>query len=377
MIPDDWSRRHFLTACGAASGWAAMGAGGLWAQEKTSTQTRPFHEDFSTGRLDPKKWYLPRRRWGKGNRGLIPENVLIERDRVDGKQQNVLVFRGQGDRHGGDRVGWGGRPDRVGGMAVTRRFFASGRYTIVFKIGSTEKTPEGPPDPTRPVGMVPAFWTYGYRWVGGNRQKKFDPKNPLYNPHMDVKGWGGVEYWSEIDFPEFGKKQNFDQGLFNTFLNVNHNSKLFDTSTVVDGKYHRAEMLWRTHRVPIEIRADQLSEQNGLWWVQDKSVPFESYRGNPLVKTDDGFAVCAGREVVYFLDGRRVGATTSFVPSMAAQLTLGVWFPHWGGAAPWSESRLSIASVSVRPLGDPGDCFGVLTGSLPDNFDVKGNPIKR
>ncbi len=366
-----WSRRRFLAASSATAFATAAPC-----RAATPAGAKGLHEDWSSGRIDPARWYMPRRKWGNGNRGVIPENVSIGRDTVRGVEQNVLICHGQGDRYAGDRIGWEGKGDRVGGMVVSKDHFASGRFAVDFKIGTLEKTPDGPADPHRPIGMVPSFWTYGYRWVDAAPDKTFHRAAPLYNPHMDVKGWDGVEYWSEIDFPEFGKEQNFDKGLFNTFLNVNHNSKVFDTARVIDGRYHRAEMIWRTTLIPIDVTDQQVVEHDSLYWIQDRAIPFEQYRGNPLRKTAEGYAVCAGKEIAYALDGERAGHSTHFVPAMAAQLTLGVWFPDWGGAAPWARSSMSIASVSIEPLNDPGDVFGVLTESLPNNFDVAGKPVR-
>ncbi len=36
-------------------------------------------EDWSSGRIDPQKWYVLRKQWGVGNHGVVPENV---RDRA-------------------------------------------------------------------------------------------------------------------------------------------------------------------------------------------------------------------------------------------------------------------------------------------------------
>ena len=66
-----------------------------------------------------------------------------------------------------------------------------------------------------------------------------------------------------------------------------------------------------------------------------------------------------------------------YVPAMAAQLNIGVWFPNWGGKAPWSESSVSIASVKVWQFDDPGDVRGILTDDIPPNMDEKGAPLKR
>lgn len=193
-----------------------------------------LNEDWSTGVIDPDKWYTLRKHWGTGNNGVVPENVLITQDQVDGVTKNVPVCRGHGDRYSGSVKGWNGKTTRVGGVIVSKSFFASGRFEIVMKIGTKNPTLNGPRDPVRPIGMVPALWTYGYRWVdaGGSDPKDFNPKNPLYNPLL------ANEYWSEIDFPEFGKDQNLEVGLYNTFLNRNHQSLKRMTDTAIDGEYH-------------------------------------------------------------------------------------------------------------------------------------------
>ena len=36
-----------------------------------------FTEDWSTGAIDPKKWYVLRKKWGDGNHGVVPENVAV------------------------------------------------------------------------------------------------------------------------------------------------------------------------------------------------------------------------------------------------------------------------------------------------------------
>lgn len=61
-------------------------------------------ENWNSGKLDSKKWYLLRRKWGNGNHGVIPENVYIEKDIVAGMEQNVVVCRAQGDAYDGDHV---------------------------------------------------------------------------------------------------------------------------------------------------------------------------------------------------------------------------------------------------------------------------------
>ena len=43
-----------------------------------------LEEDWSEGRIDPARWYLPRKKWGQGNHGVSPENVRIEREMIAG-----------------------------------------------------------------------------------------------------------------------------------------------------------------------------------------------------------------------------------------------------------------------------------------------------
>ena len=371
---------------GRCAGWMlAIGTAAAGGEPTPDSAMPPgarvvFEEDWSTGRIDPNKWYLLQKKWGEGNHGVVRQNVFIGRDSVRGKDRPVLICRGHGDRYDGAVAGWQGRKERVGGVIVSKPFFASGRFDVVMKIGRRTPGTQGPADPTHPIGMVPAIWTYGYRWVGAEPadKSKFSRKNPLYNPLLDVHGWGSNEYWSELDFPEFGKNQNFKMGLYNAFLNRNQQSRTFSTEAAIDGQYHTFTTLWRTQLIPLDgVSDNQVASFGGYWWIQDEQIPFARYRGNPLKRVGrDRYAVYAGKEAVHFIDGRFVGANPTFVPAMAAQLNIGVWFPDWAGAAPWAESSISVASVKVWQFGDPGDVRGILTDNISDNMDAQGAPVE-
>ncbi len=340
-----------------------------------------FEEDWASENIDPEKWYVLQKRWGWGDleSGVVKKNVFLAQDTIDGKRKNVLICRGHGDEYQGPVIGWQGRKTRVGGVIVSKPFFASGQFEVVMKIGSTNRTATGPKDPTHPIGMLPALWTYAYRWVsaGDSDPEAFHADNPLYNPLMLSEGKTRFMYWSELDFPEFGKEQNLEQGLYNTWLNLNHHSSTSSTKATIDAQYHTFTTLWRTELAPMEnITDDQVIAHDGYWWIQDKTVPYEAYRCNPLKRLGKNrYALCQGKEVLHFIDGEYVGANRVFVPAMAAQLNMGVWFPHWAGAAPWGESSISISSVKVWQFDDPGDVRGILTEDLGNNMDENGTPI--
>jgi len=337
-------------------------------------------EDWSTGGLDPEKWYVLRKKWGNGNHGVVPENVWIERDVVSGHEQNVIVCRAHGDLYDGEIVGEGGAKTRVGGVFVSKEFFASGRFEVLVKVGNRNGHAGGPVNPRVPAGAIPAVWTYGYRWVPAPEAIRgtFSRDLPLFNPLMGVYGGVANEYWSEIDFPEFGKAGQFDTALYNTFLQNQHESKTFNIQSAVDGEYHRLTTEWRTHLVPLpEVRDEQVVESEGFWWIQDKTVPFSKYFGNPLKKTGDHqYSVYTGRVATHWIDGHFVGENTRFVPSMSAQLNLGIWLPDWAGPATWKTAQVRFANIQVWQYGDEGDVQGILTADLHDNFDSTGQPLK-
>ncbi len=339
-----------------------------------------LEEDWSREQIDRERWYLPRKQWGRGNRGVTPENVRIETDTVHGRRKPVLLCEAHGDKYSGPVLGLGERGERVGGIIVSKEFFASGRFEVTMKIGQTAPSDAGPADPTQPRGAVPAIWTYAYRYVEGDPQRKgeFTREAPLYNPHMPAYGIAANEYWSELDFPEFGKAGEFGSAMYNTFCQNRHETRTFETPAAADGEYHTYTTEWRTKLEPLaEVRDAQVIEHAGYWWIHDREVPFELYLGNPLKRLGpDEYAVYTGASATHWLDGRRVGANERFVPSMAAQLTLGVWLPEWAGEAPWEVSRVSFAAVRVWQYGDAGDVRGILTEDLADNFDARGRRLE-
>lgn len=289
--------------------------------------TLALDETWTSGTIDPARWYRPRKRWGQGNSGVIPENVRVDK--------GTLVCEAHGDLYDGPPGGFDGQKDRVGGVLVSKQFYASGRFEISVRLGSP-----------LPKGAVPAIWTYAFRAAGGGRP----------------------ELLSELDFPEFGKGGVFEKALYNAYCQSAEDTQVLDASPVVDGAFHTLTTEWRTELAAVEGVTDaQVVESGGYWWR----------KGDPFKRLDkDKYAMYRGLKAVHWIDGKKVGENTRAIPCMAAQLTLGIWLPNWGGPAPWKTSTVSFGPVKVWQYHDPGDVRGVLTDDLKDNFDPEGRPIR-
>lgn len=328
-----------------------------------------FQENWSAGSIDPSKWYMLRKQWGTGNNGVTPTNVWIGSDNLNGTQQNVLICRADGDLYTGPVTGYGGQKTRVGGVIVTKQFFASGRYEVVMKVGA----PNGATNALNaPIGSVPAIWNYAYLYVQTSvaNETNFDPNVPLYNPNLQMTGYPATEYWSEIDYPELGSNGIFTNGGYNVFCQNQYDWRTYAVPPVMDGQYHTYVMEWRTGLKPLTNVTDaQVIAYNGFWWVQDKTIPIASYLGNPLKRLGpNSYAAYTGLTTQNWLDGNPIGGNTNYVPCMASQLTMGVWLPGWGGAAPWQTAQVSFGPVKIWQYDDPGDVRGILTNDVPPNF---------
>ena len=81
-------------------------------------------EDWSAGKINPKRWYALRKKWGENNFGVVPENVAIVRDTVGGKRRRVLRCEAHGDEYSGPVTGQWKRKKRVGGVLVSKQHFS-------------------------------------------------------------------------------------------------------------------------------------------------------------------------------------------------------------------------------------------------------------
>ena len=106
-----------------------------------------FYDDFSSGAVDSSKWYAALRNFDSWHAyysgGVVPENLYV--------RNGVLQCEAHGDLYKGTVVGFDEsgkeRVTRVGACAVTRGFFASGRYEIRARVAPS-------------LGVCSAMWTY-------------------------------------------------------------------------------------------------------------------------------------------------------------------------------------------------------------------------
>lgn len=367
-----WALACWVLQCLAPFAGAQAREGRQGLPPLPATARLVLSEDWSSGRIERERWYPLRKKWGQGNHGVVPENVRVEPDEAAGPGRKVLVCEAHGDAYDGPVTGENGQSTRVGGVLVSKEFFASGRFEVTMKIGRIEPSADEAAEPAMPRGAVPAIWLFGYRYVQvpAERMHEFVPSEPLYNPHMPAYGTGANEYWSEIDFPELGKQGDFAHGLYNTFCQNRYDWQTLAIPDVADGRYHTYVTEWRTDLRPLaEVTDADVVEHAGFWWVRNRAIAFDKYLGNPLRRlAADRYAVCCGTKAEHWLDGIRVGENTRHVPCMAAQLNLGVWLPEWGGEAPWKTARVSFAGVRVWQYDDPGDVRGILTEDIADNI---------
>jgi hypothetical protein len=375
--------------------WAVPGSGSYLSDEPSVSDMskapfggacRGFCEKFERG-LQPDRWRVYLKKWGRGNNGAVPDNVSVGKDEVDGVRQNVIILCGHGDRYSGNVKGVSavretegirhvqdGPGTRVGACIATRDYFASGAYEVKMKV---ETTPS-------PCGMCIGAWLFHYEEHRGAQGDatglELNDSDPLYQPRFRNSAGSGAFYSSvnsEIDAPEMGHSRNgdfFTRGAFNTFVTANDQEKgatfqslplLADGSSVADRQYHRYRWEWRTGLEEITgLADDKFAAFGNYYYVHDLSSPFQ---GMAAVKKDSKWYACTGRDVTFYVDGRKIGSSAENVSAVSARLVVGVWFPFWAGPADWEEARVSVAEVSVKPWNMEGDVL-----NQPETWPGKG-----
>lgn len=106
----------------------------------------PFFDDFDGPALDA-RWEMGRIQWGRGNGGVVPENVSLDR--------GTLRLEVHGDLYAGPVRGV--RRDhgrRVGALIRTRDVYGSGRFEVRMKAAPV-------------LGACSAVWTYHHQGRSG------------------------------------------------------------------------------------------------------------------------------------------------------------------------------------------------------------------
>lgn len=327
-----------------------------------------FTDDFSEG-LSPDRWFLLRKHWGKGNNGVVPELVKIEKDIVNGQEKNVVVLYGHGDHYKGDikgvqKVKSTTNPyipsesgTRVGSCLITKDYFASGTYEVVMKI---ENNPS-------PSGMCTSIWAFHYEEHFAAKTDKsgtqLNPDDPQYQPRFK-EGNSEDGYYStvnsEIDTPELGHGGDYTVGWYNTYVSevdAGAEYSKFNMPNILDGEYHKYTFKWETELVETDLTdSDVLPGSNyNYFYVANAASP---HQGEPVTKKNDGkWYVHAGKCVTFLIDDKEVGANNKDISPVSARILIGVWFPNWSNPAPWEESTLKVSSVSFIPSNSDGDIY--------------------
>ena len=174
-----------------------------------------FYDDFSSSTLDAQKWFAAGDNWDSWHSywsgGVVPENLYV----VDG----VLQCEAHGDLYDGEVVGYdeGGNPrkTRVGACAVTRDYFASGRYEFRAK--------------ALPVfGATSAMWT---RTDVGGKVSKIE----LQVPGRPAEAVEAIAYDYALCF---------NQTNDNKYTSTKSYVKLSDFQN--DGEFHDYRFDWHT-----------------------------------------------------------------------------------------------------------------------------------
>ncbi|KAA8484952.1 glycosyl hydrolase family 16 [Arcticibacter tournemirensis] len=178
-----------------------------------SSSAQIFFDDFNGTSIDTTVWTLLNSKWGenpaKGRHGgVVPENVSAG--------NGNLIIRANGNLYKGSIKGHG-QNTKVGGVASTKKMYASGSFEIKAKIC---------PHP----GALTAFWTFYYE--NDNFNHEIDFEFPGHNqaprtPDSSRLDWGLMTNWRGVGEDQY-----------------NNADKFFGNQT--DGQYHLYRFEWHT-----------------------------------------------------------------------------------------------------------------------------------
>ena len=182
---------------------------------RTTTPGYVFYDDFSSETVDPQKWFAACDNWDSWHTywsgGVTPENLYV--------RDGVLQCEAHGDLYEGEIMGYdeGDNPrrTRVGACAVTRDYFASGRYEVRAKAIPV-------------LGVCSAMWT---RTQVDGKTNKIE----LQMPGRPQEGIADIAYDYALCF---------NQTNDNKYTSTKSYAKLAEIQN--DGQFHDYRFDWHT-----------------------------------------------------------------------------------------------------------------------------------
>ena len=301
----------------AAPSSGGSGDSGGSGGDTPQVNLEPFFDDFSSGTLDGDKWFAAQKNWGGKvrdadgkptsedyNGGVMPQNVYVK----DGK----LQCEAHGNGYLGDLLGlnkdlsWRKDGKRVGGCAVTKDYFASGRYEIRAKVAPSK-------------GVCCTMWTFEYEEV----DQKGVPEGQVWDPE---KGYYVINHEIDIEMPgrplPAHENISYNYALCNTWIGEE------------EGEYTASHM-----RLPAP-------QDDGEF----HTYRFDWHSGG----TVDGTNIVP--RVEFYFDGVPVVTNYTHIPYKAGRLWIGAWFPNgWAGTPDFDTDVFEVDWVSIIPFGEPND----------------------
>ena len=211
------------------------------------SKAKEFYDDFSSGAVDSTKWFAACSNWDSWHTywsgGVVPENLYV--------RDGVLCCEAHGDLYTGDVVGYdeGGNPrkTRVGACAVTRDYYASGRYEVRAKV-----IPR--------LGASNAMWS---RVSVGGKENKIE----LQFPGRPEESVGGAAYDYALCF---------NQTNDNKYTSTKSYVKLDQAQN--DGEFHVYRYDWHTgggsEKPYVDFYVDDVKIATNTGYVPTKAARF-------------------------------------------------------------------------------------------------------
>ena len=291
-----------------------------------------FYDDFTSGIVDPAKWFAANKNWGGDidldglgqnyNGGVVPANLYV--------RNSILQCEAHGSLYEGNVIGItkGGKPrpdgKRVGACAVTRDYFASGRYEIRAKVAPAK-------------GVCCTMWTFEYEEIYDKDDPEFQGSGSYYVVNHEI----------DIEMPGRPTSANKD---------ISYEYALCNTWIGEKGSEYTASHMKLPQR-------------------QDDGN-FHTYRFDWHSGSEDG---TIRPRVEFYFDGVLVQINYTHIPFKAGRFWVGAWFPRgWAGTPDFDTSVFEVDWVKITPYHEENDrpqheTYG--TDGLAEPLNVVPPPI--